>query len=121
MNSLQRTTLRKIQCSSLFVPPRSEFKVTESLDVGDEFGTASNIKSKGYRQSKLGAIASAQKRLKLYNKVPPNGLVLYTGTIVMAGEKDVPHKYSVDLQKKHGIKRAVSPTFYFSKHGKSIV
>jgi len=35
----------------------------------------------------LGAIASAQQRLKLYNKVPPNGLVLYTGTIMMEGEK----------------------------------
>lgn len=38
--------------------------------LGDEFGTASNIKSRVNRQSVLGAITSAQQRLKLYNKVP---------------------------------------------------
>jgi peptide chain release factor subunit 1 len=50
--------------------------------LGDEYGTASNIKSRVNRQSVLAAITSAQQRLKLYNRVPPNGLVLYTGTIV---------------------------------------
>ena len=48
-------------------------------NVRDEFGTASDIKSRTDRQSVLGAITSAQQRLKLYSKVPPNGLVLYTG------------------------------------------
>ena len=38
--------------------------------LGDELGTASNIKSKVNRLSVLGAITSAQQRLKLYNKVP---------------------------------------------------
>lgn len=37
--------------------------------LGDELGTASNIKSRVNRQSVLGAITSAQQRLKLYNKV----------------------------------------------------
>ena len=37
--------------------------------LGDEFGTASNIKNRVNRQSVLGAITSAQQRLKLYNKV----------------------------------------------------
>ncbi|KAF9594919.1 hypothetical protein IFM89_035483 [Coptis chinensis] len=40
------------------------------------------IKSRVNRQSVLGAITLAQQRLKLYSKVPPNGLVLYTGTIM---------------------------------------
>ena len=39
--------------------------------LGDEFGTASNIKNRVNRQSVLGAITSAQQRLKLYNRVPP--------------------------------------------------
>lgn len=56
--------------------------------LGDEFGTASNIKNRVNRQSVLGAITSAQQRLKLYNKVPPNGLVLYTGTIVTDDGKE---------------------------------
>jgi peptide subunit release factor 1 (eRF1) len=44
-------------------------RVTKML--GDEFGTASNIKNRVNRQSVLGAITSAQQRLKLYNRVPP--------------------------------------------------
>merc|ERR1711915_349100 len=56
--------------------------------LGDEFGTASNIKSRVNRQSVLGAITSAQQRLKLYSRVPPNGLVLYTGTIVTEDGKE---------------------------------
>lgn len=56
--------------------------------LGDEFGTASNIKNRVNRQSVLGAITSAQQRLKLYNKVPARGLVLYTGTIVTDDGKE---------------------------------
>jgi hypothetical protein len=37
--------------------------------LADEFGTASNIKSRVNRQSVLGAITSCQQRLKLYNRV----------------------------------------------------
>jgi hypothetical protein len=37
--------------------------------LGDEYGTASNIKSRVNRLSVLGAITSAQQRLKLYNRV----------------------------------------------------
>ncbi|KAL8059060.1 hypothetical protein ABFX02_03G062800 [Erythranthe guttata] len=66
---------------SLIIPPGDQIsRVTKML--AEEFGTASNIKSRVNRQSVLGAITSAQSRLKLYSKVPPNGLVLYTGTIL---------------------------------------
>ncbi|SCV71542.1 BQ2448_3130 [Microbotryum intermedium] len=44
--------------------------------------TASNIKSRVNRLSVLAAITSTQQRLKLYNKVPPNGLIVYCGTIL---------------------------------------
>merc|ERR1719211_884571 len=50
--------------------------------LADEYGTASNIKSRVNRLSVLGAITSVQHRLKLYTKVPPMGLVIYCGTIV---------------------------------------
>jgi peptide chain release factor subunit 1 len=36
--------------------------------LADEFGTASNIKSRVNRLSVLGAITSVQHRLKLYTK-----------------------------------------------------
>ncbi|KAL5222096.1 hypothetical protein ABZP36_026809 [Zizania latifolia] len=72
---------------SLIMPPRDQVsRVTKML--GDEYGTASNIKSRVNRQSVLAAITSAQQRLKLYNRVPPNGLVLYTGTIVTEEGKE---------------------------------
>ncbi|KAJ0528448.1 putative 50S ribosomal protein L30e [Helianthus annuus] len=80
---------------SLIMPPRDQIsRVTKML--GDEFGTASNIKSRVNRQSVLGAITSAQQRLKLYNKVPPNGLVLYTGTIVTDDGKE--KKVTIDFE-----------------------
>ena len=66
---------------SLILPPKSQVAQTQKM-LADEFGTASNIKSRVNRQSVLGAITSAQQRLKLYSKVPPNGLVLFTGTVL---------------------------------------
>ncbi|KAL7155327.1 hypothetical protein ABFS83_03G067900 [Erythranthe nasuta] len=72
---------------SLIIPPGDQIsRVTKML--AEEFGTASNIKSRVNRQSVLGAITSAQSRLKLYSKVPPNGLVLYTGTILTDDGKE---------------------------------
>ncbi|KAI5082756.1 hypothetical protein GOP47_0002499 [Adiantum capillus-veneris] len=72
---------------SLIMPPRDQVARVAKM-LGDEFGTASNIKNRVNRQSVLGAITSAQQRLKLYNKVPPKGLVLYTGTIVTEDGKE---------------------------------
>ncbi|KAL6210894.1 hypothetical protein ACLB2K_016124 [Fragaria x ananassa] len=72
---------------SLIIPPRDQIAgVTKMLD--NEYGTASNIKRRVNRQSVLCAIKFAQQRLKLYNKVPPNGLVLYVGTIVSEDKKE---------------------------------
>ncbi|KAB1199628.1 Eukaryotic peptide chain release factor subunit 1-1 [Morella rubra] len=80
---------------SLIMPPLDQIsRVTKML--GDEFGTASKIKSRVNRQSVLGAITSARQRLKLYNKVPPNGLVLYTGTIVTDDGKE--KKVTIDFE-----------------------
>ncbi|KAK7858927.1 eukaryotic peptide chain release factor subunit 1-3 [Quercus suber] len=80
---------------SLIVPPRDQISRVTKL-LGDEFSTASNIKSRVNKQSVLGAIKSAQQRLKLYNKVPPNGLVLYTGTIVTEAGKE--KKVTIDFE-----------------------
>ncbi|KAG4951114.1 hypothetical protein JHK84_044494 [Glycine max] len=44
----------------------------------------------------LGAITSTQQRLRLYNKVPPNGLVLYTGTIITEDGKE--KKVTIDFE-----------------------
>ncbi|KAG0451259.1 hypothetical protein HPP92_026334 [Vanilla planifolia] len=80
---------------SLIMPPRDQISRVAKM-LGDEYGTASNIKSRVNRQSVLAAITSAQQRLKLYNKVPPNGLVLYTGTIVTEDGKE--KKVTIDFE-----------------------
>ena len=53
-----------------------------------EYGTASNIKSRVNRLSVLSAITSTQQRLKLFTKVPPNGLVVFVGTILTEEGKE---------------------------------
>ena len=52
---------------SLIIPPRDQISRVSRM-LADEFGTASNIKSRVNRQSVLGAITSVQQRLKLYSK-----------------------------------------------------
>ena len=72
---------------SLIIPPKDQVSRAAKM-LAEEFGTASNIKSRVNRQSVLGAITSTQQRLKLYNKVPPNGLVVYCGEIITAEGKE---------------------------------
>jgi peptide chain release factor subunit 1 len=52
---------------SLIIPPKDQIARVSKM-LADEFGTASNIKSRVNRLSVLGAITSVQQRLKLYNK-----------------------------------------------------
>lgn len=80
---------------SLIVPPKDQISRVSKM-LADELGTATNIKSRVNRLSVLGAITSVQQRLKLYNKVPPNGLVLYCGTIMTAENKE--KKVSIDFE-----------------------
>ena len=72
---------------SLILPPKSQISMAAKM-LADEFGTASNIKSRVNRLSVLSAITSTQQRLKLFTKVPPNGLVIYCGTILTDDNKE---------------------------------
>eukprot|EP01137_Pigoraptor_chileana_P025875 Opistho-2@96022 len=72
---------------SLIVPPRDQISRVAKM-LAEEYGTASNIKNRVNRQSVLAAIVSVQNRLKLYNNVPTNGLVIYCGTIITEDGKD---------------------------------
>ena len=80
---------------SLIIPPKDQIARVAKM-LADEFGTASNIKSRVNRLSVLGAITSVQQRLKLYTKVPPNGLVVYCGTIVTEEGKE--KKVNMDFE-----------------------
>lgn len=76
---------RQPRCKPLIPPPNARFQ-----------GTASNIKSRVNRLSVLSAITSTQQRLKLYNKVPPNGLVVYCGEIITSEGKE--RKINIDFE-----------------------
>mmetsp|Transcript_13002 Transcript_13002/g.15781 ORF Transcript_13002/g.15781 Transcript_13002/m.15781 type:complete len:449 (-) Transcript_13002:232-1578(-) len=80
---------------SLIIPPKDQISRVNKM-LGDELGTATNIKSRVNRLSVLSAITSTQQRLKLYNKVPPNGLVLYCGTILTDENKE--KKVNIDFE-----------------------
>lgn len=71
-----------------------------------EYGTASNIKSRVNRLSVLAAITSTQQRLKLYTRVPPNGLVLFVGTILTDEGKE--RKVSFDFEPHKPINTSVT-------------
>ena len=80
---------------SLIIPPKDQISRVAKM-LADEFGTASNIKSRVNRLSVLGAITSVQQRLKLYSKVPTKGLVIYCGTIVTDEGKE--KKVNIDFE-----------------------
>lgn len=71
---------------SLIIPPNDQISIASKMLV-TEYGAAENIKCRTNRQSVQSAIISTQQRLKLYNKVPSNGLVIYCGTIISDGKE----------------------------------
>lgn len=80
---------------SLIIPPKDQVSRAAKM-LAEEYGTASNIKSRVNRLSVLSAITSTQQRLKLYNKVPPNGLVVYCGEIITSEGKE--RKINIDFE-----------------------
>merc|ERR1719201_1872094 len=62
----------------------------------EEYGTASCIKSRVNRLSVLSAITSTQQRLKLYNRTPNNGLIIYCGTILTDDGKE--KRVTIDIE-----------------------
>ncbi|KAJ3353611.1 Polypeptide release factor (eRF1) in translation termination [Allomyces javanicus] len=80
---------------SLILPPKEQISRVAKM-LADEYGAASNIKSRVNRLSVLSAITSGQQKLKLYNKVPPNGLVIYCGTAMTEDGKE--RKLNIDFE-----------------------
>jgi peptide chain release factor subunit 1 len=95
IKSLQLARGNGTSMISLIIPPGDQVSRVSKM-LADEYGTASNIKSRVNRLSVLGAITSVQHRLKLYTRVPPNGLVVYCGTIVTEEGKE--KKVNIDFE-----------------------
>ncbi|WUR03443.1 eukaryotic peptide chain release factor subunit 1 (ETF1) [Vairimorpha necatrix] len=80
---------------SLVIPPKDQIhRITKMLT--DEYGTASNIKSRVNRLSVLGAITSAQNKIKTYKETPPNGLGIFVGTVLNTENKE--KKISIGIE-----------------------
>lgn len=71
---------RGTELISLYVPP--EKRIHEVMtNLREEYGTASNIKSRVTRKNVQEAIEKVQQRLKLFKTPPPNGLVIFCGAV----------------------------------------
>jgi len=65
---------------SVYIPP--DFSLAEEMGkLKEESSQAGNIKSKSTRQNVQGALDKILQFLRLYKKIPPNGLALFAGNI----------------------------------------
>lgn len=95
IKSLERARGNGTSMISLILPPKSQIPQATKM-LADEYGTASNIKSRVNRLSVLSAITSAQQRLKLYTRCPTNGLIIYSGEVMTDDGKI--KKVSIDFE-----------------------
>mmetsp|Transcript_17046 Transcript_17046/g.22195 ORF Transcript_17046/g.22195 Transcript_17046/m.22195 type:complete len:456 (-) Transcript_17046:168-1535(-) len=95
IKNLQKARGNGTSMISLIIPPGDQISRVNKM-LSDEYGTASNIKSRVNRLSVLSAITSTQQRLKLYNKCPKNGLVIYCGTVITEDGKE--RKVNIDFE-----------------------
>ncbi|EJT45432.1 translation release factor [Trichosporon asahii var. asahii CBS 2479] len=86
LNMLAASRGAGTSCITLILPPRADDTGSQISQASNmlttEYGTASNIKSRVNRLSVLSAITSTQQKLKLYNRVPDNGLCVFVGTVL---------------------------------------
>ena len=84
---LQRLASREgrgTELVSLYVPSGRQVSEVVAM-LNNEYGTASNIKSTTTRKNVQDAIVKVTQRLKLFKKVPENGLVIFCGAIPQNG------------------------------------
>lgn len=75
---------RGTELISLYVPPGR--KIHEVMaNLREEYGTASNIKSRTTCKNVQEAIDRVSQRLKLFKEPPKNGLVIFCGAIPRDG------------------------------------
>merc|ERR1719310_2769183 len=80
---------------SLIIPPKDDISRINKM-LSEEYSTASCIKSRVNRLSVLSAITSTQQRLKLYNRTPHNGLIVFCGEVLTEDNKE--KKLTVDFE-----------------------
>lgn len=81
---------------TLVIPPKEAIGNTMNF-LNGEYSQAANIKSKQTMTSVQGAIVSTREKLKLYKQTPPNGLIIFCGTILMDDNK-TEKKMTLDIE-----------------------
>jgi peptide chain release factor subunit 1 len=71
---------RGTELITVYIPPGKQISEVMN-DLRNEWGTAGNIKSKTTRKNVQDALTKSMERLKLFKRIPENGLVLFAGTI----------------------------------------
>jgi peptide chain release factor subunit 1 len=84
LDTLAKKEGRGTELVSLYVPPGRQISEVVAM-LKQEYGTASNIKSNTTRKNVQDAIVRVMQRLKLFRKVPENGLVIFCGAIPQNG------------------------------------
>ena len=79
---------------SLIIPKKGQISLVNKM-LTEEYGTATNIKSRVNRLSVMAAITSTQQKLKLYKKTPPNGLVIFSGLVMVENKEK---RLSIDFE-----------------------
>jgi len=84
LDTLAKKEGRGTELVSLYIPPGRQISEVVAM-LKQEYGTASNIKSNTTRKNVQDAIVKVMQRLKLFRKVPENGLVIFCGAIPQNG------------------------------------
>eukprot|EP00796_Vickermania_ingenoplastis_P008406 gene8406-5887_t len=89
---------------SIYIPPKEQISGVVTK-LNNEFGTASNIKSHTNKLSVQSAITAALGRLKQFTRTPANGLLLYSGTVLTADNKE--KKLTLDIEPFKAVSRSL--------------
>jgi peptide chain release factor subunit 1 len=81
---------------SLICPPKEQISIVNKM-ITEEYGKASNIKSKSTKNAVQSAITSVKEKLKLYPRLPKNGLIIYCGE-VLNERGDLEKRYCIDIE-----------------------
>jgi peptide chain release factor subunit 1 len=80
VDSLARKKGLHTELITLYIPPDRQMSDVIGT-LRNEYGTATNIKSKSTRKNVMDAIQTVIQRLKIIPKPPPNGLAVFAGAI----------------------------------------
>jgi len=80
LETLESKEGRGTELITVYIPPGKQISEVMN-DLRNEWGTAGNIKAKTTKKNVQDGLTKAMEQLKLYKKIPPNGLVVFAGTI----------------------------------------